>query len=521
MAIKKKVELSDVPKARLPKKMADSTERELMRREELLDVLATLGGRGVKDEDVLYKGKTLVLPERWQGDLNQAIEFLVTKRDEDEEMSSFVRVYNFRPWDGAYNAFQAMKKVFGMVSGQTIRTMFGSKPPTYIQVPVSVVETEEVPWGKFSVPLLEDTSIWFGQDESPDFGSVFMMRVDTPRKNKFIVEGLFLAVQSELEQNSIYRGKAIDGQVQPQFIDLRGFDESKVVYSEQVRSDLESSIWGLMRYTNANRKLGLPLKRAVVLSGPYGTGKTLAGFRTAIEATGAGWTFIMARPGRDSFVDVMQTARLYQPCCVFMEDAETIASAERNDSISQLLDVFDGIQSKNTSLIVVLTTNHAESLHKGMMRPGRIDQFIDIGALDAEGIKKLFKANIQESRLSNDIDWDKVIAACDGYLPAFIKEAADRAVRYALVRQKGDTRNICLTTDDLVYAAGGLRGQYNRMQDAPEHSTADSLAEAFQYLIASASKKSIVELATKPKQEMVNSSVWDIQALTKAQDGDQ
>src|SRR3990167_10320825 len=101
-----------------------------------------------------------------------------------------------------------------------------------------------------------------------------------------------------------------------------------------------------MRYATAHRELGLPLKRAILLDGTYGTGKSLAGYLTARVAETNGWTFLMARPGRDNFLQVMQTARLYQPAVVFFEDAETVTGYESNDLINQVLDTFDGIQSK-------------------------------------------------------------------------------------------------------------------------------------------------------------------------------
>lgn len=492
----------------------ESIKIERLRQNELLLRIAELGGKGLKDDDVVFEGAKLVLPEKFKGNLSGALEFLEKRRDEDEEVSNFVRTYNYRPWDGAYNAIQAMRKAFGMISGQATYSFFGKNPPSYLQVPTGVDKTEEIPWGKFIVPLLEKTEFYFGSDESDDYGTVFSLRITSPRKNRFVIEGLFRLIAEELKLNSIYRGQAIDGQSMPQFIDLKGFDQDKVVYSEQVNADLEAHLWGVLRYSDACRELGLPLKRSILLTGPYGTGKSLAGMRTAVEAKAAGWTFIMARPGRDNFLEVMQTARLYQPAVVFMEDADTLASSENEDLISEILDMFDGIQAKSTDLVAVLTTNHPETLHKGMMRPGRLDAIIEIGALDASGIERLIRSVVGNDRLAPDIKFDRVVTASEGYMPAFVKELSDRAVRYAMVRNKGKLGDTLITEDDLVRAATGLRPQFNRMQDAPEFNVAESVGESLAKLVEKSTKATILGLAAHPDD--ASESVWDVDALEKA-----
>lgn len=439
---------------------------------ELLSKIAELGGKSIKEEDIVYEGTKMVVPEQWRGDLKKAIKFLNDKIKEDDEKAEFVRVFKYRPYDGAICAYRAMKKAFGFVHGKATPGFFSMMPPEYIQVQVSVEETEEVPWGMFSVPLIENTEIHFLQTLEPEMGRVFQIIVESPRKNRFLIEGLFRLVEEELQNASIYRGKAIDGQQDPHFLDLRSLDSSKVVYSEQVQADLDAHIWSVMRYTKQHQSLGLPLKRSVLLYGPYGTGKTLAGYLTARVATDNEWTFIMARPGRDNFLEVMQTARLYQPAIVFFEDAEIVTASEQANAsnISKVLDVFDGINTKGTSMMVVMTTNHPENIHKAMHRPGRVDAQIEIGPLDSIGIQNLIQRTIPEHMLQETIDWEEVSASCDGYVPAFVKEVADRAIRYSLSRSHGSigTDAVKIQTEDLVKSAQGLRPQFNRMSSAEE-----------------------------------------------------
>lgn len=479
--------------------------------EALLANIAELGGKGIKEEDIVYDGDKLVVPMQWRGELGKAVRFLQTKIKEEDEEANFVKQYPYRPYDGAICAFRAMKKAFGMVHGKATYDFFGKHPPVYINVPVSTTEVEEVPWGQFAVPLIEGANFNFSEGRHAEFGRVFQISVSSPRKHRFLIEGLFKLIEEELKVGSIYRGKAFDGQQVPQFLDIN-VDRDQIVYSEQVQADLEAHIWSVLRYTEQHKKLGLTLKRAILLYGPYGTGKSLAGALTAQEAVHNSWAFIMARPGRDDFLEVMQTARLYQPAVVFFEDAETVTGTNVTDTINQVLDVFDGISAKGASLMVVMTTNHPETIHKAMHRPGRVDAQIEIGALDAHGIQMLIRAAIGNDNLAKDIDWVAVAESAVDYVPAFVKEGADRTVRYALARSGGSVE-YTIDTPDLVHAMGGLRAQYERMLGAGEFATREpTLSETVFNAASRAAGQAVSGLAS----EQPRPDVWDRDALEEA-----
>ena len=468
----------------------------------LLDKIAELGGKGMKEEDIVYEGTLLRLPVKYQGHLELAIKDLTTKLKEENEPSDFSRTFKYRPWDGARNAFNALKKGFGLVSGKTIHTMFGDIRPEYIQVPTSVYETEEVPWGQFTLPGLENTTIVFGATRDPEMGQVFQMGVTTPRKNRFVVEGMFKMVEMELQQNSIYKGKAIDGAGMPNFIDLSGVHKDKVVYSKQVRADLEAHVWGFIQHSDwlINRR-GMSGKRAILLHGTYGTGKSLTNNLTAQVATENGWTTVLVRPGKDDFFEALQTARLYQPAVLLFEDADVLASEGDATTLSKLLDAFDGITAKSTRLMVVMTTNHENKLDDGMRRPGRIDQKIHIGPLDREGVEQLVRIVLGDT--CGEVNFDEVFDSCAGYAPAFIVEAATRAIRYADVRTNF-TGDVLIETEDMVLAAVSLRDQYSWMQGGVDRPNRPAIEEALENAVSHGVARLVPAASEEP-----HSKVWN------------
>jgi hypothetical protein len=454
----------------------------------LLEALATLGGSRVNDEDLLFEGRQLVIPERWTA--QDALNYLRDHIEQQEEETSFARTYKYRPYDGAHALQAALRRVFGTAGlGKPIFTFFGKRPPQLVSVATGVDTTEQVPWGALEAPLFGGT-IYTGVYEDPEYGPLFRITVESQRKHKAHVEGLFSAIEEELRKRSIYKGHAINGATEPEFLDLRGVTPDKVVYSEEVLTQLNANVWSLLDHTDKMRQLGMPLKRAVLLEGPYGTGKTLAAFLTAQRAVANGWTFIYCRPGKDDLEAVMGTARLYQPCVVFFEDVDTIASTvhgDDRDHVSQLLDTFDGITAKGTELMAVLTTNHKESIVKGMLRPGRLDALIHIGALDTAGIEKMVRSIIPVDTLG-DIDFEQVGEAMKDYLPAFVKEAVDRTVRYALAR---DSDLDVLVTEDFVNAANGLREQFDLMTGAAEAKRPEPLSSALARISEKAARTAV------------------------------
>ena len=475
-----------------------------------LEVLAELGG-GIfqAEDDIVQEGKRIIIPEGMT--MRSAADYLYARIEADQEQTTFVRDFKFRPYDGAVCTWHALKRAFGMVGLHGSQGFFGPNPPAMIDVPVGPYESEQVPWGVFSIPILPNSTITPTHYTDEEMGELFRLVIEGPRKYRAQAEGLFALVQDELEQRSIYRGKAFDGQETPEFLDLSGVTPEKVIYSEETVLQLEANVWSVLRYRDKLKSQGISLKRSALFHGPYGTGKTLGGFLTAQIAIEHDWTFLYARPGRDDVNQVLQTARLYQPACVFFEDLDTVANPETAsaDGATRLLDRFDGITSKGTELMIVLTTNHPDRIHKGMLRPGRLDSVIEIGPLDEQATARLIQANSPEGVLAEDIDWGAVFIAAEKFLPAYVKEVADRAYRYALSRSEGETQGILLNTDDLVNAAHGLRPQLEMMEGAQEQTPKDALGAAFTETVKSATGQFLVESATSFAENYMDSEAYD------------
>lgn len=472
-------------------KVTELTENERLQRS-ILDKLAELGGLRVQDDALTFEGSKFILPSSMAGRVGDAIRYLKDWERSQEAEFEFDRIFPYRPYDGAAAFDRAMNRVFGTSGiGTAIRTFFGDIKPEFVTIDIGFGETAQVPWNRVDFAPLQ-AAFYLLDAHTPDKGVCFRLNVEAPKKYRRHIEAFFQVVDEELRLRSIYKGKAITAAEHPGFLNARTIDRSRVIYSDSVIAQLDANIWSLIRYPDVMRRVGLPLKRQVLLYGPYGTGKTLAGLLTAQEAEANGWTYIQVRSGEDDLYTALKTAEMYAPAVVMFEDIDQIRDAHSTTAgVAKLLDVLDGVSNKGSEVMAVFTTNHPDRLHRGMMRPGRLDAVIELGGLDGAGIRRLIESHVPADLLAvADGEWDGVLEAFAGLLPAFAKEAVDRAKRYGIARTGGHPQTI--TAEDLRNAADGIRAQERMMADAPLASDTDTLGGAVEKAVGAALRGHVV-----------------------------
>ncbi|NJP50105.1 ATP-binding protein [Streptomyces sp. SBST2-5] len=464
---------------------ATALSQEEAARTAVMSLLAQVGGTTVGEKDLIFEGSKFVLPEQYEGKIGEAIDFLDRYRKQQGKTHEYSKIFRYRPYDVAHALTLALQEVFGSTGmGESWTDMFGQEhPPQFIEVPTGVNTSVQVPWDLVAMPILgPEATIEVGYTRDRDLGMLGKLSIRAPRGVKAQVEGLFKVIEKHLSVSSLYKGKALIGgdALVPAFLDVRKVNPAHVIYSDDVLQQLNTNIWALIEHTDLMRELGEVLKRAVLLEGPYGTGKSLAAFLTAQKCVEHGWTFLFVKPG-DDLDAAMRTAQLYAPAVVFFEDIDVIGEAGDPARVSKLLDSFDGIGAKGAEVVAILTTNRKDKIHKGMLRPGRLDAVISINYLDQAGVEKLIKAHVPADML-RVMDYGKVFEAFADFTPAFAKEAISRAKRYAIAREGGKPR--FLTTSDFIGAANSLKPQLDLMHAAEEEKATPTVDKAFREVVA-------------------------------------
>lgn len=407
-----------------------------------------------------HKGP-LVLPEDMT--FKAAIEVLQARIVYDDQKVSIQEPIKAFVWDGALALQQALTELYGeALQAKTFDARGREVVPNVIKVPISPTETVSVPWGQFQIPGVTGT---VSCDYMIDGGrAIFRVVAEITHKDEDKLYTLITRVREIALTQSIYKGKAFRLQFHdntegehnpaafPQFITL---SNNPAIFPRPLESAIAVNILAPIRYAAACRDARIPLKRGILVAGPYGCGKTLLANDVAREATGNGWTFIYVTR-IEELPDILRFAQGYMPCVVFAEDIDRFAGPNRTDEVNNLLNTLDGIGSKSDELMLIVTSNHPESINSAMRRPGRIDLVLKVEPPDAEASIRLVQ-QYGGQLLDSAADFTSVGPMLAGLIPATIREVVERSKLVALERTGG--HYIELTVEDLTAAANLIRDE--------------------------------------------------------------
>lgn len=386
--------------------------------------------------EVVREGKTISVPEGM--DLMEAAKWLRMRHAEEEQEVSLQRTFPCFASEGAIALSKALTNRYGWTSQKGMPGGMFAPPvkPQLIDIEVGLNVVISVPWGRFEIPGMNgyvQTSI-----DTLDGQPVFGLYCETKKKHQKEVEGLFDETARWARNESIYRGKAVRMHFKehvdsvtdtfPSFLDVG--EAPDMVFPKVIEELVTDNLLAPIQHSEAFRKAEIPLKMGVLLEGPYGCGKTLLANATAHECESHGWTYILIDDA-ENLAKAVSVARRYQPCVVFCEDIDRAMSGSRSTAMDEILNTIDGIEAKNTEIMVVLTTNHAEKINKAMLRPGRLDVVIPVTPPDAEAVERMVRL-YAKGLLKPDSDLTDVGKLLDGCTPAVIREVVERTKRTSI-----------------------------------------------------------------------------------------
>jgi len=385
--------------------------------------------------EVVKHGDKLTVPESMP--LEEAIELLQRRQEYLEEEMRFNETFNYFPLDGANALNIVLERIFGWSPAEPTPGMFGDNPPQLINIEVAPKVFRKVPWGRFSLPGMEDA--WLNTSFNwTDKGVRFAMVVNAKRKYEEKIDKVFAEVRKELDENSIYRGQALKirfldedgdlvGMPTPEFMDLTDVDEQMLIYSDHVADAIRRDLFTPIERVNDCIANDINVKRGVLLAGTYGTGKTLGAKVAAKKAVATGNTFLYT-PHANELSYAIEFAKQYQSpaCVIFVEDIDRAVTGERSVSMDDILNIVDGIDTKTARIITVLTSNHLEDINPAMLRPGRLDAIIEVTPPDAKAVERLLRS-YGGSTITDDVNLEAAAKKLAGQIPAVIAEVVKRA----------------------------------------------------------------------------------------------
>jgi transitional endoplasmic reticulum ATPase len=417
--------------------------------------------------EIVKYGEKIIIPEVMT--YPDAISILKRKMLEEEQVVSFHETIQCFPYEGAIALHAVLTDMFGAALQEATRGFFGDTPPAQISIETGPDSKVTAPWGQFAFPLDKGTKIHCGVHPH-DGRMAFCIEGQTQKKWMPTILELATRVKQFVKLHSIYRGKALkmdfesDDLGEPRFIDLRSVDLTEMVYNKDLTALIETNIITPIIHAQACRDSKIPLKRGVLAAGPYGTGKSLLARGIGKIATDNGWTFIYIKDA-SQLPEAIRFAQLYQPAVIFAEDVDRHMSGGRTEEMDNILNTLDGIDSKTSELMVVLTTNHLDQINQAMLRPGRLDVILNIVAPDAEAVQRLIKLYAR-GRLDEESNLTEAGELLAGFTPAVVREVVERA-KLASITRTGLSDSM-LIGDDIAVSARTMVQQQNLLKKPEE-----------------------------------------------------
>src|SRR5689334_17287745 len=247
------------------------------------------------------------------------------------------------------------------------------------------------------------------------------------------------------------------------FADVAGVDEA-VEELYEIKDFLQNP----SRY----QALGAKIPKGVLLYGPPGTGKTLLARAVAGEAgvpfftiSGSDFVEMFVGVGASRVRDLFEQAKQNAPCIIFVDEIDAVGRQrgaglggghdEREQTLNQLLVEMDGFDAR-TNVILIAATNRPDILDPALLRPGRFDRQIPVGAPDLAGRRAILRVHAKGKPFAPDVNFEGLAKRTVGMSGADLANVINEAALLT-AREGGTLINAAALEESVDRVVGGPR----------------------------------------------------------------
>ena len=215
-----------------------------------------------------------------------------------------------------------------------------------------------------------------------------------------------------------------------------------VAGAEEEKQELEEIV-DFLKNPKRYMEVGARIPKGVLLVGPPGTGKTLLAKAVAGEAgvpffsiSGSDFVEMFVGVGASRVRDLFEQAKKNAPCIIFIDEIDAVGRQrgagmggghdEREQTLNQLLVEMDGF-GVNEGIIMIAATNRPDILDHALLRPGRFDRQIVVGAPDVKGREEILKVHSKNKPLNEDVELGILAKRTPGFTGADLENLMNEA----------------------------------------------------------------------------------------------
>jgi len=235
---------------------------------------------------------------------------------------------------------------------------------------------------------------------------------------------------------------------------------------ESLKEEIRLKIIYPLAHADIYRAYGKGIGGGILMYGPPGCGKTYLARATAGEiradfmAVGISEILDMYLGSSESNLhDVFEQARRNQPCVLFFDEVDALATQRRDaihsgnrNVINQFLTELDGVQYDNEGVLILAATNAPWYLDSAFRRPGRFDRILFVQPPDASARAAILRL-LCKGKPVEDIDFGAVAKRTNQFSGADLHSVVDRGIEQKLKVAMKTGIPQPLTTQDLLQAA--------------------------------------------------------------------
>src|SRR5207253_10266797 len=109
----------------------------------------------------------------------------------------------------------------------------------------------------------------------------------------------------------------------------------------------------------------------------------------------------------------------------------SISHEEREQTLNQLLVEMDGF-APNQGIVVIAATNRPDVLDPALLRPGRFDRQVTVGAPDVKGREQILRIHGRKVALAPDLDLRQTARGTPGFTGADLANVMNEAALFAV-----------------------------------------------------------------------------------------